>query len=423
MTHLKAELPQRFAFTAWPAFVAGLVWLCAFDDFGGFILAVVPGSLLLASGVSLLLWPGTAKITQLMALGGLLGVVLGIPQLFVSGFAYGIIVIILSAVSYLCAGRAALRLAARPDDAPPAPTGWRAYAKAALDEALMGYFVSTAQIPSGEAVRQLCAHFDQYETSIKSAAWATPSRFNPAPPAPQDASLQAVRAGRTEGELLSFSSGYEPPAELPSPPKWLRDPANAKCRALVFRHPDNSAEKPWLIGIHGYRMGQDLLDAGMFPPRLFTQRMGCNLLLPVLPLHGRRKAGWRSGDHYLDGEMLDFLYAQAQALWDLRRTVAWIRQQSPTARIGVLGYSLGGYNTALLAAHEKGLDFAVAGIPLAEPVTLLWSVLPQPHRTFFDAQGLDPVRFRKLMKLVSPLALAPKLDKQRLAIFAGTADR
>src|SRR3546814_4593895 len=67
----------------------------------------------------------------------------------------------------------------------------------------------------------------------------------------------------------------------------------------------------------------------------------CSSDLPVLPLHGPRSTGWRSGDHYLDGDMTDLVYAESQALWDLRRTLAWLRANESGARVGVYGISLG----------------------------------------------------------------------------------
>src|SRR3546814_21043756 len=79
------------------------------------------------------------------------------------------------------------------------------------------------------------------------------------------------------------------------------------------------------------------MDLNLFSPRWLHQKLGLNIIQPVLPLHGPRSTGWRSGDHYLDGDMTDLVYAESQALWDLRRTLAWLRANEPGARVGENG--------------------------------------------------------------------------------------
>src|SRR3546814_8174322 len=51
--------------------------------------------------------------------------------------------------------------------------------------------------------------------------------------------------------------------------------------------------------------------------------------------------------------MTDLVYAESQALWDLRRTLAWLRANESGARVGVYGISLGGYNAALLSGYRS----------------------------------------------------------------------
>src|SRR3546814_18119954 len=113
-------------------------------------------------------------------------------------------------------------------------------------------------------------------------------------------------------------------------------------------------------------MGAPWMDLNLFSPRWLHQKLGLNIIQPVLPLHGPRSTGWRSGDHYLDGDMTDLVYAESQALWDLRRTLAWLRANESGARVGVYGISLGGYNAALLSGSDKELVVVVARIPVVE---------------------------------------------------------
>ena len=66
---------SRFPREAWVPLLAGLFWLWNSPGHGfvGFFFSVIPGCLLLGSGVSMLLMPGDRRISQFAALGGALG--------------------------------------------------------------------------------------------------------------------------------------------------------------------------------------------------------------------------------------------------------------------------------------------------------------------------------------------------------------
>ncbi|HEX7381421.1 MAG TPA: hypothetical protein VF265_04620 [Nevskiaceae bacterium] len=406
---------------ALPALIAGILWLAVSEGWGGAVLAILPGVGLIASSGGVMFWPGEPRHARLMALSGVVGVLFALPAFGVDGWRYALMVLILSAVSFVCAGRLALISGTRPAGVPTVPQGWLANAKAALDAALMGYFVLTARIPTRSEMSSFAERAARLEAALTGdratdGAVEGPERVD----APHDAELLAMHTRHLSGERLSFPSRYRAPSEGADAPRWLAHAANARCQALVFRQ--RQPEHHWLVGIHGYRMGPDWLNTALFPPRLLMQQLGCNLMLPVLPLHGARKVGWRTGDYYMDGDPLNLLYAQSQALSDLRHLLAWIRDVDADARIGVLGYSLGGLNAALLAAWEPALDFVVAGIPLADPAAIVWPAVPPSYRRGFEAQGVDAERYARLLEGISPLSRAPLVPRARLTIFAGAAD-
>ena len=108
-------------------------------------------------------------------------------------------------------------------------------------------------------------------------------QYSPAPP-----EIMA-RVRRIEFEHLWFDSGYEPHPGEPGRERWLSYAANRTAHAWVMRQA--GPERPWLVCIHGYVMGWPLLDLSLFPPEIFRDRLGLNMLLPTLPLHGRRSLG------------------------------------------------------------------------------------------------------------------------------------
>jgi len=400
---------------------AGLVFLSASGGFW-FLWILFPGALLLATGVGLLLWPGDRRLVEFMALGGVLGAVAALPVLLGS-FHLGLAALLLAAASFLAAGSADL-VHEPVEEGIPEPTRTISMAaKVALDDAVIAYFVGSAKLPSGRAAEEAARASLALEKTIEQSGWLRePTAFHDAPPPPDAPAIEAARVRSLDYERLTYESGFVPRRELPGAESWSGYDRNSRAVAWMLRHRDKR-RRPWLLGIHGYRMGMPWLDFLLFSPRWLHQRLGLNVLMPVLPLHGPRRIGLRSGDLFLDGNPVNLLFSEAQAVWDLRRAIAWIRQQDPGASIGVLGFSLGGYNAALLAGFESDLAFAIAGIPAVDFAALLWRNLPPGYKRYFDQQGMGLEHRRRLLSVVSPLAIAPRIAADRRYIFAGVADR
>jgi hypothetical protein len=402
--------------------VAGLYWLLGSVSGDWLLWGLLPGALLLMSGMALLLLPGDLRITEYMALGGFLGALFFLPVLVVGGFGDAFIGLVGAIGSYLVAGHVALAREPSAEGAPQPDQDVIVAAKAALDEVLLAYFVGSAQVPDGDEIIRLGEDAQRLDALMQERGWHDrPELLHAAPPAPERVYVQQARIYGRGYERVSYPSAFVPDKDLPGAEIWGQHQRNNQSIGWVMRHPGPA--RPWLLCVHGYRMGEAWMDFGLFSPRWLHERLGLNLFMPVLPLHGPRRIGLRSGDHYLDGNPFDLLYAQTQALWDLRRAIAWLRAQEEQPRIGVLGYSLGGYNAGLLAQYDKDLDFAIAGIPPTDFAATLWRHNPPAHRDYFEAHGLTLERYRKLLRPVSPVARPPLLDAERLYIFAGAADR
>jgi len=109
-------------------------------------------------------------------------------------------------------------------------------------------------------------------------------------------------------------------------------------------------------------------------------------------------------------------------MWDLRRWLGWIRSQGGE-RIGAYGLSLGGYNAALLASLDAELACVIAGIPATDLGALVWQHGPEHILRIAEHRGLDRDRVERVLRVVSPLALAPLVPHERRWIFAGSADQ
>ncbi len=413
----------RFSNAAWVPILSGLSWLWIAPGHGIFftLLTALPGSLLLGSGVARLFMPGDRRITHFAALGGLLGAVIALPALFVIGFWAGVWLMGLSAWSFTSAGAHALRADPPGDGVPPPIPAIRLSAEVAADEALLASVLPFVPIPGqGEAAR-INAEMSAARELFEEKGWLEkPAGYHNVPLPLDSPTLRAAHIYGIDYEQLSFESGYEPHADEPGRDRWLAYRANRTARAWVLRHRD--ANRPWLVCIHGYQMGYAGIDLLAFPPGWLHHGLGLNLVIPVLPLHGARKIGRRSGDGFFSGDILDSVHAEAQAIWDIRRVLSWIRAQSES-KIGVFGLSLGGYNAALLSALDDDLACAIVGIPLVDiPSALIQHGLLSSIADR-GTEKLDPERMGEIMSVVSPLALEPLLPVDRRFIFAAVADR
>jgi hypothetical protein len=418
--HLPPPRPREWL-ALLPVFT-GLYWLLA--DSGGtwLLLSLLPGLLLAGGGVGLLLLPGDSRTLGPVAIGSVVGAVLTPLVWWAAGLADAFWLLLLSAANFIATGRLSLLRTATYDGVPEPERSMLMDAKLALDELVLGYFVVAASIPGGGLAARICDDAAALERALADNGWdRDPAALHPAPPPPAETQVEQARLWGIDYDILRFESGFRTPEGLPGDDRWLRGEANRHCHVRVLRHP--GAPRPWLLCVHGYRMGPAWMDLSLFAPQWLHQRLGLNLIQPVLPLHGPRSVGPKSGDHFLDGDLTDLLHAEMQTLWDLRRTLAWLRQHEPDARVGVLGFSLGGYNAALLAGYEPDLDFVIAGIPVIDLAEALWRVLPPAHLRYFAARGLDEARYRRLLAPVSPLSQPPLQAADRRHIFAATGDR
>ncbi|MEM7412358.1 MAG: hypothetical protein AAF430_19170 [Myxococcota bacterium] len=413
--------PVRWPSEAWVPLVSGLGWLAAALSWGipGGALALVPGVMLASAGGSMLLAPGDLRLPQIAALGGALGVVVAVLALF---FTPGVALLLggLSAGSALAAGHHALRLDPHPEGVPEPRTGLGVTTAVAIDEAILGTMALSIRFPTAPDHDRLQREVDTALEQFDRAGFlADPTQYHEKPSAPTDVKLQPRRFRDVAYEQLSFDSGYAPREGEPGRERWLAYAPNATAHAWVVR---GDPAAPWLMAIHGYRMGAPFLDFGAFEPSRFRDRMGLNLLLPILPLHGPRKIGVRSGDGFLAGQLLDTVHAEAQAAWDLRRLLAWVRAQSD-APIGVYGLSLGGYNTALLSSLDEGLACAVAGIPATDFARTFYRHGGPWQQRASRHVGLTPERMREVLTVVSPLAMPSRVPLEHRAVFGGIVDR
>ena len=203
----------------------------------------------------------------------------------------------------------------------------------------------------------------------------------------------------------------------PGAQRWMSYTANNREYALLLRHPE---PRPWLVCVHGTEMGRAALDLALFRAWKLHDDLGLNVVMPVLPMHGPRARGLPKGAVFPGEDVLDDVHATAQAVWDIRRLLSWIRLQEPESLIGLNGLSLGGYIASLVASLEKGLTCAILGVPVADLVELLGrhSGLGDDDPRRHTMELAEPIG-----RMMSPLSLTPLVPMPGRFIYAGVADR
>lgn len=413
---------SRWSWWSGLSLVAGYVWISTASSLG-LLLSIPPwvvGAAFLAAGVSQLVWPGDTRINQTAAIAGLAGLVLALPYGVGLGFGSFLLLATTALAAAWGAGRTAIQLEAHCEGVPvPEPTPALAM-KVAVDEVILGFeqWGATGFRLDG-TLERVIDELERLHERFERAGWLDkPEAYHERPPDLMDPEIRVRAVAGREIEWLRFESGYAPPDGEPGRERWL---GYAPCRdgwAYVLRHP--GPPRPWIIATNGYRMGRPRIDIGLF--KRFFERNGLNVLIPVLPLHGPRRLGWHSGTGFLGIDMVDTLHAESQAIWDMRRLLSWIRSQGAPS-VGAFGLSLGGYTTANFASLADGLACAIAGIPLTDIPRMLKRHGAAHQIRYAIHRGLDFERASEVMKVVSPLALEPRVPHEARLIFSGNADR
>ncbi|HZT67772.1 MAG TPA: alpha/beta hydrolase [Acidimicrobiales bacterium] len=295
-------------------------------------------------------------------------------------------------------------------------------AQVLLDEVLISAMRNPRLFPHGDDYRRAGDDVRAALAIWRREGWLDdPESFHAEPTAPADWAVTHHRSFDQFYEHLTFPSAYRPRPGEPGGTRWTSHEPNRTAHAYVVRH--RRPGRPWLVCIHGFGMGRAAMDLRAFRASAL-HRMGINLLLPVLPMHGpRQDPGAQVGEGFMSIDLIDAVHGMAQAALDIRTAVQWIRATEGDVPVGVYGISLGGCVTALVASLERELACAIAGIPATDlPGLYRRHAPPGVRRRALQAGALGP-EADAVYSVVSPLALTPKPPRDRRYVFAGVGDR
>lgn len=303
----------------------------------------------------------------------------------------------------------------------PEPTA-RLAGSVALDTLItmpMGLLSSTG---SAEHYARSSAEIDAAVRFYDDAGWLDdPGRRHVRP---DEAPVVQVSSRRDRHglETARFDSGWDPVDGEPGGDRWRSFTDNRTVTVRLLRH-DDGGPRPWLIAVHGQGMGRPG-DHKMLRVRRLHDELGLNVALPVLPLHGPRAAGFSPEQMFVGNVYpVNNVLGVTQAVWDMRRLLAWLRTEQQAPAVGALGLSLGSYVVSMLASVEPDLACVVPLVPQPDLAGSLRAAEPlvpskrEAHRALYDERA-DLVH-----RPISPLAVPCAVPHDRRFIVAGQADR
>jgi alpha-beta hydrolase superfamily lysophospholipase len=197
--------------------------------------------------------------------------------------------------------------------------------------------------------------------------------------------------------------------------KYLVHSTNLRGASRLFLH--ENPLRPVVILVHGYLCGQYPLEERIWPVQWLFER-GLDVALFVLPFHASRRDDrsprFPGGDPRITNEGF------RQAIFDLRTLSAYLRDRGAES-VGIMGMSLGGYTSSLLATLDENLAFVIPIIPLASIAEIAKGAgrfVGSPNEQTLQYEGLEAVH-----RAVSPLARPSRIDKDRMLILAASGDK
>jgi pimeloyl-ACP methyl ester carboxylesterase len=305
------------------------------------------------------------------------------------------------------------------------PSGLLATAAGALDRAVL------AAVRLQGARRKSRADLLSHDERLTALAWirdaygapelrSRPESFFPAPEAISPA-LQRVRPLPAGGAVWDarWPSGFEPYlSDLRV--KYLAHERNrtACARLYLGEAARSGAPRPAVVLVHGYMAGQWAVEERAWPVR-WLYRHGLDVALTVLPFHALRARTDRGGPPPFPGSDPRYtIEGFRQAIHDIRALATMLRSRGAPS-VGVMGMSLGGYTTALLATVERELAFAVPIIPLGSIADFARDQgrLGGPAHELTEHRALDAAH-----DVVSPFSRPPLVPPDRVLVVASERD-
>ena len=279
----------------------------------------------------------------------------------------------------------------------------RLLAQVAMDEAVMALVQGPRRFPRRADYVRVSSELALAQRRFTDRGWIDDPRSYHRDPEP----LSSVHSskGWALGQCyrrISWESGYRLRAEEPGAERWTAFEANRTAAAWVLEHDDRP--RPWMVAVHGFGTGFAAADMLAFRAQHVFHDLGWNVAAIVQPVHGSRRDSFIGGEDFIGFDLMNSVHTLAQAVWDIRRLLSWVRSRDPAAVV-LHGVSLGGYVAALTSCFDGDLDAVVPGIPVCDLPKLFTLIAPAHVRERAVQHGILEGNAELVHRVVSPIAM------------------
>ena len=306
--------------------------------------------------------------------------------------------------------------------APVPPLSIGLAAQVALDETLIGMMRTPKRFPRRADYTRVGSELRQARRLFEDQGWIDrPLTYHRTPPVPEIAHWKLGSKRGVDYEHIEWVSAYQPHPGEPGAERWQAFEANRHAHAWLVR-----AAVPtdtWLICVHGFGMGMPIADFQVFRAKKLAAELGLNLAFPILPLHGPRKQSFMAGTEFMSFDLMNPVLALTQAVWDTRSLMNWLERSEGARRFGLHGISLGGYTASLLTGIDERFETSIAGIPVTDFPSLFSHHSPAVLQKRAHEHGMLGEDAELVHRVISPLAMEPRVAPDRRFIYAALGDR
>jgi hypothetical protein len=246
-----------------------------------------------------------------------------------------------------------------------------------------------------------------------------------APPAGHSVNERATRrrAWDPESATLASIDFYSPFQTLD--PRFRNEYAalepNDRVESRGWFH--SNGPRPVVIFLHGFSAPDYRINKMWFSAQRFYDA-GIDVVFMNLPLHGGRmpKSAAYHGTAIIQPSLWRLSEACAQGVMDLRVLIDHLLNRG-APKVGIMGYSWGGFHASMLASLEPRTDFIVSVAPVVSIADL---VMSWPTRSFFEESLDEPAmmirELRKILAPFTPLSHMLRIPRERVMLVASAND-